>query len=69
MITFLVFTTTGGSFQVLDGSPPDDGVEGGTKVGTMKTQLIVEEYHSLVVVAVWLQALVAGEIVKLVVDD
>ena len=39
------------------------------KVGMMKVQLIVEEYHSLVVVAVWLQALVAGEIVKLVVDD
>ena len=28
MITFLVFTTTGGSFQVLDGSPPEDGAEG-----------------------------------------
>ena len=41
----------------------------GLKVGMMKIQLTVEEYHSLVVVAVWLQALVVGGIVKLVVDD
>ena len=28
LITFLVFTTTGGSFQLLDCSPPEDGADG-----------------------------------------
>ena len=39
------------------------------KVGMMTIQLVVEEHHSLVVVVVWLQASVVGEIVILVVDD